>query len=191
MKISPLFQVIFVATALLSTPSRLPAPVSEESPTPGAEQHAKTKLKEKSTAQTGNQGFDGIWIGTETDTDSLGPKDFPNSVSGTVVIVISEGGKIVGKFRGPGPGRYESVTRRGNTLSLAAGNTKLELTLSADGHTLSESGMFESHTGGGRGGSWIWRVKFSGVFHRGTVEDIEKHKNDPYPALTSKNRKAR
>jgi hypothetical protein len=142
----------------------------------------------------GNQSFDGIWVGTETDAEvsnNLNPPNKPNSTSGTVIIVVSEGGKLVGKIRGAGLGRYENIARHGNTLDFGAGNTKLEVTLSADGHTLSENGMIEAHVGGGRGGSWIWRIRVSGVFHRGTAEDIEKHKNDPFPTLTSKSLQAR
>jgi len=45
-KISPLFQVIFVAMALLSTPSRLPAPIQEASET-------SAKPKPKSTGKSG------------------------------------------------------------------------------------------------------------------------------------------
>jgi hypothetical protein len=138
-----------------------------------------------SVATAGTLGFDGIWVGTEIATSEQTFRLVPhtNLISYTTIIIVENGGRLVGKLKGAAPGRSENVVAHGNTLSIGAGNTKLELALSADGHTLSENGMITGDIRGGRSGNRIWRIKISGMLHRGTAADIEKHKNDPTVTL--------
>ena len=87
--------------------------------------------------------FDGTWVGKE---DASEP---PKSGSGyerfvplpkKVTIIIAQNGALVGYLGGNCPGRYENVSRTGNTLTFGAGNCKLTLRLSQDGKTLTEEG---------------------------------------------------
>ena len=75
MKIIRSFNVVFVATALLITAHRLPAPITEESPTPTVGEHSKkprpkgsegeshVKSAPKATATNLPRKFAGIWRG--------------------------------------------------------------------------------------------------------------------------------
>jgi len=81
---------------LLSTVHRLPAPISEESPTPTPEQKEKpkrtvtpnaSKSSESSTKQ--RNAFDGTWVGTENLGGSVGNIQSTQVISGSGAVVRS------------------------------------------------------------------------------------------------------
>ena len=96
------------------------------------------------SAAAADNGFDGIWVGTETAMyqEMHGMlKSAPYAQSRPAKIVIAQGGALVGVLEGYGPGRYNDVRRVGNTIIFRAGKRIGQLTLSADGKTLTEKGQ--------------------------------------------------
>ena len=100
-----------------------------------------------------DRNFDGVWVGTETTGPrsaiatttkgaGSGTSNMLQSMSEThrAKIIIAEGGKLLAIAEGNCPGRYTDVHRSGNVLSFQAGDCKLEVSLSADGKTLTEKG---------------------------------------------------
>ena len=90
--------------------------------------------------------FDGVWVGTETvmrvDYSILGgAHSDPYPETRPSKIAIAQGGSLLGVLEGFGPGRYTDIHRSGNTLVFQAGARKSELSLSADGSTLTERGV--------------------------------------------------
>jgi hypothetical protein len=91
-----------------------------------------------------DQRLDGIWIGTETVMmqEMHGMlKSEPIAQSRPAKIAIAQGGTLLGVLEGYGTGRYSDVKRVGNTIVFHAGQRTGQLTLSADGNTLTEKGI--------------------------------------------------
>lgn len=98
----------------------------------------------RSTALAADNRFDGIWVGTEGMMGyefhgQLKSKPYARNIPAK--IVIAEGGTLLGILEGYGPGRYNDVRPVGNSIVFRAGNRIGQLTLSADGQTLSEKGV--------------------------------------------------
>src|SRR5205823_2693878 len=97
------------------------------------------------SAAVGDNRFDGTWVGTETAMyqDGLDGmlKSAPYAQSRPAKIVIAQGGTLLGVLEGYGPGRYNDVRRVGNTIVFHAGKRTGQLTLSADGKTMTEKGQ--------------------------------------------------
>ena len=97
----------------------------------------------RSTALAADNRFDGVWVGTE----SVMAEDFhgfqhsePFEKKASAKIIIAQGGTLLGVVEGYGTGRYSDVKRVGNTIVFQAGRRAGQLTLSADGQTLTEKG---------------------------------------------------
>jgi hypothetical protein len=96
-----------------------------------------------STVLAADSRFDGVWIGTE----SVMAQDFhgfqhsePFEKKTAAKIVVAQGGTLLGVVEGYGTGRYNDVKHVGNTIVFQAGTRAGQLTLSADGQTLTEKG---------------------------------------------------
>jgi len=91
-----------------------------------------------------DQRLDGIWIGTETimrqEVHGM-LKSEPIAQNRPAKIAIAQGGTLLGVLEGYGTGRYNDVKRVGNTIVFHAGQRTGQLTLSADGNTLTEKGI--------------------------------------------------
>ena len=81
---------------LLSTTHRLPAPISEESPTPAPEQSAKPKPTVKPKASESSESstkqrnaFDGTWVGRENLGGFVGNIQSTQVISGSGAVVRS------------------------------------------------------------------------------------------------------
>ena len=87
--------------------------------------------------------FDGIWAGTETvmGQEFRGGSRVPSDIKKSAKIAIAQGGTLLGVLEGFGPGRYMDIRRDGDTIVFRAGNRTGQLSLSADGQTLSEKGV--------------------------------------------------
>jgi hypothetical protein len=126
--------------------------------------------------------FDGVWVGTETtQLRSTIPMATQGAGTGTssfwqtlnkphpAKIIIAEDGRMLGVAEGHCPGRYTDVQRSGNVISFQAGDCKLEVSLSADGKTLTEKGvaMGDLWTGSGNA-RYTKRVpmQVTGTFHK-------------------------
>lgn len=95
-------------------------------------------------AAAADNRFDGIWVGTEgmMGYEFRGQlKSQPYARNIPAKIVIAQGGTLVGVLEGYGPGRYNDVQRVGNTIVFRAGQRVGQLSLAADGQTLSEKGV--------------------------------------------------
>lgn len=91
-----------------------------------------------------DQRLDGLWVGTETvmSQEMHGMlKSEPIAQSRPAKIAIARGGTLLGVLEGYGTGRYDDVKRVGNTIVFHAGQRTGQLTLSADGNTLTEKGI--------------------------------------------------
>ena len=121
--------------------------------------------------------FDGKWVGAEilTPVSKVSPdmqKRLPSPHQ--AIIVIAEGGTLVGKLDSLCYGRFKNVHRTGDTLTFGAGDCHLSVTLSKDGDTLAEKGSCNLATmwavrmnvGSGRWPvSWL-PLEISGTFRR-------------------------
>jgi hypothetical protein len=131
--------------------------------------------------------LDGVWVGTET---VMYTEMYGTVKAGTVPqsrpakIAIAQGGTLLGVLEGYGTGRYNDVKRVGNTIVFRAGQRTGQLTLSADGNTLTEKGIAPvatlthinsrqgAQSGGGAtpltfdGKPLMSNVPLTGVFHR-------------------------
>ena len=90
-----------------------------------------------------DQRLDGLWVGTETvmGQEMHGMlKSEPIAQSRPAKIAIAQGGTLFGVLEGYGTGRYNDVKRVGNTIVFHAGQRTGQLSLSADGNTLTEKG---------------------------------------------------
>jgi hypothetical protein len=95
------------------------------------------------TAIAADTRFDGVWVGTETVTyeEMYGTIKAGSVARSTPAkIAIAQSGTLLGILEGWGTGRYNDVKRVGNTLVFHAGQRTGQLTLSADGNTLTEKG---------------------------------------------------
>lgn len=95
-------------------------------------------------ASAGEPNFDGIWVGKETVmmVEHHGPRQSePYPANTPARIAIAHGGSMLAVVDGYGAGRYEEVRRAGNTLVFRAGSRIGQLSLSADGNTLTEKGI--------------------------------------------------
>lgn len=96
------------------------------------------------SAVAADNRFDGIWIGSESvmgeETHGL-LKSEPYAQKQPARIAIAQGGTLVGVIEGRGVGRYDNVQHAGNTLVFRSGNRIGQLTLSADGQTMTEKGL--------------------------------------------------
>ena len=141
-----------------------------------------------SAAAAGNR-FDGIWVGTE---EVVGEETSAPSASShgslkseafaqkqPAKIAIAQGGTLLGVIEGRGVGRYDNIQHVGNTLVFRSANRVGQLTLSADGQTMTEKGLtpamkilnYGSREGALNGhcptyqaGGW---TEVTGTFHRG------------------------
>jgi hypothetical protein len=88
--------------------------------------------------------FDGIWVGTESvmaeETHGL-LKSEAYAQKQPARIAIAQGGTLVGVIEGRGVGRYNNVEHAGNALVFRSSNRVGQLTLSADGQTMTEKGV--------------------------------------------------
>lgn len=89
-----------------------------------------------------DQGFDGIWVGTEKLTlDKRTDCPKPEHETLPARIAIAQGGTLVAVVNGYGPGRYAKPQGSSGTLVFEIANRRRgELRLSADGKTLVEKG---------------------------------------------------
>ena len=96
------------------------------------------------SAATAESGFDGIWVGTESamyqEMNGM-LKSEPYKQSRPAKIVIAQNGTLLGVLEGYGVGRYNHIRRAGNTIIFQEGKRIGQLTLSADGKTLTEKGQ--------------------------------------------------
>jgi hypothetical protein len=84
--------------------------------------------------------FDGVWVGTETILRPFKPQ--PKVVRKRAAkIIIAEGGTILAVAEGHCQGRYADVHHVNDSLLFQAGDCKLQVSVSADGTTLSEKGV--------------------------------------------------
>src|SRR5882724_9982659 len=116
MKISPPFQVVFVAAALFISADRLPAPIQEASKTPTPAPSAPIKPQPKSKVESAtakkatstlaetNSGFDGTWVGEE--------QKYKGTFDGKIYhprFIIAGNGTLIGRLDGPAAGRFDHV----------------------------------------------------------------------------------
>lgn len=96
------------------------------------------------SAAAADNRFDGIWVGTESvtgeETHGL-LKSEAYAQKEPAKIIIAEGGRLLGVAEGRGVGRYDDVQHSGNTLVFRSPNRVGQLTLSADGQTMTEKGL--------------------------------------------------
>jgi len=133
----------------------------------------------RSTAPAADNRFDGVWVGTERVTlqayNGFHTSEFEKKKPAK--IVIAQGGTLLGVLEGYGLGRYSDVKRIGNTIVFHAGPRTGQLSLSADGQTMMESGqVLEQVEGFGREGALpgnqhhglgLWTTTaVTGTFHR-------------------------
>ena len=119
-----------------------------------------------------NSRFDGTWIGNETVKKvpvSYDEKPSPARKIKTMII-IGQGGTLVGVIGGFCPGRFKDVRWKGNTLSFQAGDCTMTVSLSPDSKTLTENGSVEKYSTGVTGMTMspylAYRYQISGTFHR-------------------------
>ena len=130
--------------------------------------------------------FDGVWEGTETvmkvEGRAFSGKSDPYAENRKAKIIITANGTLLAIVDGFCPGRYPEVSHSGNTLVFHARNQERswgsELTLSADGNTLTEKGGIPASIqmfAGGRQDAFSPKgpvfygggnAKITGVFHR-------------------------
>jgi hypothetical protein len=130
--------------------------------------------------------FDGTWVGTETvlkfEQRGFGGKSDPYPENRKAKIIIAEGGPLLGMVDGFCPGRYAEVSHSGNRLIFRGRNQEKswgsELTLSANGTTLTENGGIPASIqmfAGGRQDAFSPKgpvfygggnAKITGIFHR-------------------------
>ena len=133
------------------------------------------------SATAADNRFDGIWVGTESvmGEESHGLlKSQPYAQTAPAKIVIAQGGTLLGVVEGRGLGRYDNVEHAGNTLVFRSSNRIGQLTLSADGQTLTEKGLapamktsnygsregaLNGHSPTRAAGGW---TEVTGTFHR-------------------------
>lgn len=115
-----------------------------------------------------NSRFDGTWIGKEIVTQRSDFKS-PGTRNTEATIIITQRGTLVGIIGGFCPGRFNSVSPKGNSLNLKANDCTLTLRLSPDGKSLIENGVAERHVSTPGGASFYgstYRYEISGTFHR-------------------------
>src|SRR6266481_903351 len=167
-----------VCCLLFITAHRLPAPISEESPTPAPVQSAKPKLKRVSKPKVANENaegavtspkrtiapaatpnqnrFDGTWVGTLNNLPFAGNVDFTLSVTGS-------GTSVTEKSANFGTNTFE-VACDGSTMKWETGSS-WTLTPIGDGQTA----LVTCNNGGFFG---VGAFSLSTVFRRSTVTQV-------------------
>jgi hypothetical protein len=132
--------LVFCLTAalLLIAAHRLPAPISEESPTPAQEQSAKPKRtitkRQTPSPQPKNQAtpqrnpFDGLWTGTLNNLPWLGNTDF-------MFLISASGTSVTEKSKQMGTKPYQGTCDGSTMRWTAEANCAWTFTPNPDGKT--------------------------------------------------------